>query len=193
MKGKCKYCKAPIGIQYPFFEFVTGCLTALLSALIVDTPTLVIALLLLYNGLVIAAIDFKYQIIPNRNNLFFLLIGIGLSAYCIYLGQFDLLIDGGFGFLIAFSTMFLLVMLNVWGAGDLKMMSAVGLILGFKLTLLTIWLGILLGAVMGLFLICIKNKSRKDKMAFGPALVAGMMISYVFGTDLINSYIGYFL
>ncbi len=189
MRGKCRYCKDSISFQYPLFELVTGLLTAALFVWISDPIQYSVALLLLYNGLVISAIDWNHHIIPDWNNLFYFALGVILSALRCYAGDYGLFIDGILGCLAAFLIMLVFVLINVWGAGDLKLMASVGLILGVKLILLAMWLGIVFGGAYGLFLVLSKRKSSKERMAFGPALITGILVSYIVGNNLINSYL----
>ena len=53
---------------------------------------------------------------------------------------------------------------------------------------LGLFLGFLLGAVIGVALIVSKRKSRKDKIPFGPFLAAGAVLAMFFGEPVIRWY-----
>ena len=74
------------------------------------------------------------------------------------------------------------------GGGDVKLMAALGLLLGWKSILLVMILGCLLGAVIHLILMLILKKSRV--LAFGPYLSAGAIITMICGQKIIDWYIG---
>lgn len=61
------------------------------------------------------------------------------------------------------------------GFGDVKLVFVMGFLLGVKGGLLAIYFGFILGAVVGLFLIFLRKKKIKSKIAFGPFLVLGTL------------------
>lgn len=73
-----------------------------------------------------------------------------------------------------------------FGGGDIKLMAACGLFLGWKLTLVSTFLAILLGSVYGIYLLAAKKADRKAHFAFGPFLCAGMEIGLLWGQKLIQ-------
>ena len=73
------------------------------------------------------------------------------------------------------------------GGGDIKLMAAAGLLLGWKLIILSLGLGCLLGSVIHLILMKVQNKDRV--LAFGPYLSLGIYISMIYGEQIIDWYI----
>lgn len=74
------------------------------------------------------------------------------------------------------------------GFGDVKLMAAAGLFLGWQLVVVALATGILVGGVYALYLLVVKQKGRKQKFAFGPALCLGIALSAFMGQPLINWY-----
>ena len=74
------------------------------------------------------------------------------------------------------------------GGGDVKLMAALGLLLGWKSILLVMMLGCLFGAVIHLALMAVLKKGRQ--LAFGPYLSAGAIITMICGDKIINWYVG---
>ena len=79
-----------------------------------------------------------------------------------------------------------------FGGGDIKLMAALGLALGWKLTLLTLFGGIVLGGIYAICLLVSKRAGAKDAFAFGPFLCLCAIISSAYGNGLIHSYLGLF-
>ena len=74
------------------------------------------------------------------------------------------------------------------GGGDVKLMAALGLLLGWKSILLVMGLGCVLGAVIHLVMMAVFKKGRQ--LAFGPYLSAGAVITMICGNRIIAWYIG---
>ncbi|MDR1358350.1 MAG: prepilin peptidase [Coriobacteriales bacterium] len=79
-----------------------------------------------------------------------------------------------------------------FGLGDVKLMAAAGLVLGWQLTLVATFIAVLVGGAWGIFLLATRRKGRKDHFAFGPALCAGIAASLFAGHPLITWYLGFF-
>ncbi|HTK38170.1 MAG TPA: A24 family peptidase, partial [Pyrinomonadaceae bacterium] len=80
------------------------------------------------------------------------------------------------------------------GLGDVKMMAAVGALLGWRLTALSIFLGAFSGAIIGSALV-IRNKDKgfQTQIPFGIFLGIGSVLSLLFGDAIINWYISTFI
>jgi leader peptidase (prepilin peptidase)/N-methyltransferase len=75
------------------------------------------------------------------------------------------------------------------GGGDVKLYALIGLVLGFKLVLLSFFLSTLFGAVIGGFAMLFNIVKRKQPIAFGPFIAAGTLTAYYWGSDLIDLYL----
>lgn len=75
------------------------------------------------------------------------------------------------------------------GLGDIKMMLMVGAYLGWQLSLLTIFLGSLLGAIIGMLLIWFRGGNMKMEIPFGVFLGPAAIISLFVGKPLIDWYV----
>lgn len=74
------------------------------------------------------------------------------------------------------------------GGGDVKLMAAAGLLIGWKNIILALALGSILGSIIHIVLM--KTCNRERMLAFGPYLSAGIFIAMLFGNQLISWYIG---
>ena len=183
--GRCRHCKAKLSPQYPLIEaanaagwvvclfvkgfsieFFLGC--ALFSAL-----------------LTLAVIDARTMEIPFGINVFIFILGLvrlftDLNNWPLYLI--------GFG---AVSGFFLLVYLITGGrgigGGDIKLMAAAGLLLGWKNILLSLMIAAIVATVVHLIRMAIVKAGKM--LAFGPYLSIGIFIAFLFGDIVINWYL----
>ena len=79
---------------------------------------------------------------------------------------------------------------GAFGGGDIKLMAAAGLFLGWRTILISMVFGILFGGGYGIYLLTSKKKGRKDQFAFGPFLCAGMIAGLLWGNQVIAWYFG---
>ncbi|NLB79319.1 MAG: prepilin peptidase, partial [Clostridiaceae bacterium] len=90
LKGKCRYCKDPISIQYPIVELITGIIWLIIYnryGFAIQTA----ALLYLYTVLIpVAFIDFKYMIIPDGLVITGLVGGAAVFLYHVFYKPFPL-------------------------------------------------------------------------------------------------------
>lgn len=77
---------------------------------------------------------------------------------------------------------------GAFGGGDIKLMAGCGLFLGWKLCLLSAFIGIILGGIWGLFLMAVKKRDKKSHFAFGPCLCAGMALCCLYGSQIMALY-----
>jgi len=129
---------------------------------------------------VAAIYDIKTRKIPNL--LIIGMFGIWAFIVCVLL-LIDIdrvalvLVDSGLGMLFGggiFISVYLICRRGL-GGGDVKFMAAAGLFLGLGGTLVSIFIGTVLAAIIGLILIMLKKITRKDKMPLAPFLLAGII------------------
>lgn len=134
--------------------------------------------------LVMAVIDFRTGLLPDRGNLY--LAGLGL----VMAGIMGELQDALFGAVLGAALLFVLRTLSRGGIGlgDVKYAAAFGIWLGWQGTLLALILAFVLGACLALVLLGMGRLGRRDRLAFGPFLSAGAYLSYVGGAAFWSSY-----
>ena len=133
----------------------------------------------------IALIDAETQLIPNR-----------LNAAVAVLAVLNLLLAparwaGALIGMVCISVPMLLLCLAIpgaFGGGDIKLMAAAGLFLGWQNTLLAMFFGIVFGGIYGIYLLAAKKAGKKDHFAFGPFLCAGIVIAMLFGGPVLEWY-----
>jgi leader peptidase (prepilin peptidase)/N-methyltransferase len=134
----------------------------------------------------ISVIDWRTYEIPAGLNIAILTLGIvqcvlDYKNWKLYL--IGMVCVSGFLFLL-----FLLTKGRGIGGGDIKLMFAAGLLLGWQKIILALMIGCIVGSIIHLILMKVSDKGRM--LAFGPYLSAGIFISILFGDTLITWYLG---
>lgn len=187
-RGKCRRCGAKLSVQYPVVELLNGVLWLLVAVLFRDDPlTVGLYCVLASMLLVLSVIDWREFIIPNGINLVIFLLGV--IRLVTDLENWPLYLIG----MVSVSAVFLLLHLltggNGMGMGDVKLVAAAGLLLGWPKMLLALIVGSLSGAVIHSMRI---RRGAERKLAFGPYLAAGIYLAAVVGAPLIDAYLRLF-
>ena len=132
-------------------------------------------------------IDWRIYEIPNPLNL--AILALGAVQLMLDLGNWSLYVIGMFSVSLIFLLLWFLTRGAGIGMGDVKLMGAAGLLLGWPRTLLAMLLGSILGSVIHIVRMRFGASSR---LAFGPYLAMGLMISAWFGSGMIAAYLGLF-
>lgn len=189
--GKCRKCKSKISAQYPLIELLNGILW-LLSFLFYDLSITTLLYCGLFSSLIaLSVIDFRTYEIPVGFNIFILVLGT-IRVIFEFLGDHNSWPEYIIG-LVSVSVPLLLIFYATKGrgigGGDVKLMGAAGLLLGWKLIVLAFFLGCLLGSVIHIARMKISGESHV--LAMGPYLSAGIVIAVLFGERIISAYFGY--
>jgi prepilin signal peptidase PulO-like enzyme (type II secretory pathway) len=198
LRGKCRHCQKTIAIDYPIIEALTAIQFVWVYWLLkvnfqffgqvegFYSLSLLSYWLLLFTGsLAIAIYDFKYLLIPDL----ILVPLVVLALLRLTVSQQWSVVPTAFG-----ASAFLFVL---WwftrgkglGVGDIKLAFLMGLVLGWPQILVAFMIAFLTGSVVGVILVLVRKKSLKDKIAFGPFLILGMLLSKLWGWPLWQWYI----
>ncbi|NLG89949.1 MAG: prepilin peptidase [Clostridiaceae bacterium] len=145
-------------------------------------------------------IDLKHMIIPNG----LVLLGMAGGALIIVYNLFTpfslyqpsrwytplIGMVSASGILFAIALVGLLIYGNdgAMGMGDVKLFIPIGMFLGWKLTLLSLFLSVMLGGITSILLLVLKIVKRKSAIPFGPFIVVGTFISGLAGYDILSWY-----
>lgn len=202
LQGRCRTCKSRISWQYPAVEFSSGLLFLLLYLKILpnfQVLNFVIIALFFWLLLVISVYDLHHKIIPN--SLVYLASGVSLLFVIVDSGYWNLIphLLSGFG-LFAFFALLWLISKGRWmGFGDAKLALAIGIMLGWPLSLTALVFSFWLGAFVGIAFLLGHRVSKliwtpsvqvglKTQIPFGPFLFTGSLIVFLWGEQLIARY-----
>ena len=183
--GKCRKCKAKISVQYPLIEGLNGVLYLVIFArygLSIDS----LLYCLLFSALIaLSVIDFRTYEIANGFSYF--ICGLGIVKVATDLSHWA---NHVIGFVSAYVVLRLLYEVSRGGAiggGDVRLMAATGLLLGWKANLLAFLLGCIIGSIV--HPIRMKVSKEGHMLAMGPYLSVGVMIAALWGNEFIAWYL----
>ena len=183
--GKCRNCKSKISVQYPIIEGVNGILYVMICAVNGLEWSSVIYCFMASALLVLSIIDWRTYEIPFGINVFLFVLGIAMTI--LDRGN---LVEHLIGMICVSGLLGILYLLTggrAIGGGDIKLMFACGLILGWKLILLAFFLGCIIGSVVHIVRMSVKKAGRM--LAMGPYLSAGILLAALWGNAWINWYL----
>ncbi|MGZ4213894.1 MAG: prepilin peptidase [Actinomycetota bacterium] len=195
LRGRCRYCGAPISARYPAIELLTAALFGLAAWRIRPATDLVAFPPLLWVLVVLSFIDLEHKLLPNR------IVGPSLATGVVLTGVAAALGPGAgawvralAGGAVAFGFFLLLAIISPrgMGMGDVKLSSVLGLALGY-LGWGRLFVGLLLsfvaGAVGGIGLIAARKAGMKSEVPFGPYLALGTIVSILFDGPLVRAWL----
>lgn len=183
--GKCRYCKTKISIVYPVVELINAILYLLVYlkfGLSYATPIYFIIVSCL---LTLSMIDLEHKIIPDR---FHVIIGICAIAI-ILLGNEVNYLEHIIGlFAISVPIYIIALVSGGMGEGDVKLFAVCGLLLGWKLIVMTMFFASILASIYSLVLMIFKKAEMKSEIPFGPFISASVIICALVGNNLLDWY-----
>ena len=221
LRGKCRGCSAGISFRYPAVELLTAVLfvavawhdglsaalpfdlvfcSALLALIFIDAEHMLLPNVITYPGIAFAvvariAIPFltgtpHFDDVPSLS-------GGALAGMPVWVVS---LAGAGIGALIGGGSLWLMGWtweklrgIEAMGLGDVKMMFMVGAYLGWRLTILTIFVGVSTGSIVGVFLMARqREKNMQMLLPFGVFLGLGAIAALLFGGPLVEWYAGQF-
>lgn len=183
--GKCRNCKSKISVQYPIIEGVNGILYVMICAVNGLEWSSMIYCFMASALLVLSIIDWRTYEIPFGINVFLFVLGIAMTI--LDRGN---LVEHLIGMICVSGLLGILYLLTggrAIGGGDIKLMFACGLILGWKMILLAFFLGCIIGSVVHIIRMSVKKAGRM--LAMGPYLSAGILLAALWGNAWINWYL----
>ncbi|HKR58842.1 MAG TPA: prepilin peptidase, partial [Pyrinomonadaceae bacterium] len=221
LAGRCRSCKKRISPRYPAVELLTALLfvgvtwhtgvtaalpfdlvfvSALIALIFIDAEHMILPNAITYPGIgfaIIARLAIPFLTgQPHFDDLPMLMAGLfsGWPVWAASLGgaAIGALIGGGSLWLMGW-TWEKLRGIEAMGLGDVKMMFMVGAYLGWRLTILTIFLGVFSGSVIGVAVALAQGRrDLKMYLPFGIFLGIGAIAALLVGQQIVEWYAGQF-
>lgn len=190
LRGKCNNCKAPISIRYPMVEALTG--LGFVTSFALYSPS--------YHALLLAAmcfvlislffIDLDTQLLPDSLTLGLLWLGITVHLMADTPVSIE---DSLWGAILGYSVFWSIATLfkvlrgkEGMGAGDFKLLAALGACLGWQMLPQII----LISAVAGtLIAVSVPYFRKGNPMPFGPWLALGGIVAAFWGSEINHWYL----
>ncbi|MCQ2523521.1 MAG: prepilin peptidase [Lachnospiraceae bacterium] len=185
LKGRCRKCGTKLSVQYPLIEALNGVLYVVVFIVKGAKVESLLYCLLFSALLALSVIDFRTYEIPVGFNYFIAALGI-INLFLNYTNWADYLIGlgsvSGFLLILYFATKGRAI-----GGGDIKLMAACGLLLGWKLVIFAFCAGCVIGAIVHVIRMKV---SKADKvLAMGPYLSIGVGVAALWGDTLLKWYL----
>jgi leader peptidase (prepilin peptidase)/N-methyltransferase len=221
LRAKCRSCKERISFRYPAVELLTAAMfvaiawhdglsaalpfdlvfvSALLALVFIDAEHMILPNAITYPGIVfalVARVAIPYlSATPHLDDLPSLSQGafaqMPMWATSLAGALIGALIGGGSLWLMGW-TWEKLRGIEAMGLGDVKMMFMVGAYLGWRLTILTIFFGVLTGSIIGILLMAWqRQRNMQMLLPFGVFLGLGAVAALLFGAPVVEWYAGQF-
>ena len=216
LRGRCRACGERISPRYPAVEALTAVLFGLTFLHAGLSPALFFDLVFVAALVALIFIDAEHMLLPNRITYPGIAFAFVARAVVPNLYGINFLAEGALagwpawavslagalcGALVGGGTLWLVGWLwekargvEAMGLGDVKMMFMVGAYLGWPLTTLTIFLGVLSGSVVGVAIMLRSGERDAAKMLlpFGIFLGLGALVSLFFGLPIAEWYAAQF-
>ena len=186
LRGRCRNCGCKLSVQYPLIEGLNGVLYVLIVVINVFNVDSLLYCLLISALIALSVIDWRTYEIPIGINIFIL--ALGLIATAIHYQDW---LNHVIGFLAVSVFIYIIILATKgrgMGGGDMKLMAAAGLLLGWKEIILAFILGCILGSII--HVIRMKVSKAEHVLAFGPYLALGILITVLFGQPILGWYLG---
>jgi leader peptidase (prepilin peptidase)/N-methyltransferase len=194
LNGRCKECKAPISKRYPLVELFTAILSAIVAWYFGFGTAVYGALLFSWALVALTFIDADHQLLPDSITLPLLWLGLIFNLFNVYTDINSAVIGAIAGYLalwLVYHAFRLVTGKEGMGYGDFKLLAALGAWMGWQALPMIILLSSLVGALVGISLILLKQQHRDNPIPFGPYLAAAGWLALVCGDSLTRGYLNW--
>lgn len=193
LRGKCRACKAPISPRYTVVEALNAVGWLLISlhfGMFYSSAVSFHAILccLVYSALIVVFfMDWDTQLISTPVVIFIGLLAIPEYIFrpSYYGVEISYMLIGLFTASVPLFLIWLISKGRAIGLGDVYLMAATGLFLGWQRTIAALFIGVILAAIAG---IIIKARGGSSQFAFGPWLSLGILIAMLYGWEICSAY-----
>ncbi len=176
LKGKCRYCNEGISFRYPLIEIATGIIFLLIFLKFGLEKSYFFYIMIMGYMIILTVIDIDKKVVPDSIILFMFI--TGFIAGLFELKDFNNIFEGIAG---ALAGGFVMLVLSFFsnsklGEGDVKLIAALGLWLGFIDVMNLILYAFIIGGIWAFVLIALKKSGPKDEIAFVPFIGAAYVV-----------------
>lgn len=189
LRGRCADCGGAIEWRYPLVEALTALLTPAVAAQLGFTTQGLLACLFTWALVALAFIDLERQLLPDSITLPLLWLGLLANYAGLFTDLHSALLGAALGYAVLWlvqQSFRLAAGKEGMGAGDLKLLAAVGAWCGWQSLATIILLSSLAGALAGGCLVLLRRRPRSAPIPFGPFLAAAGWLSLVWQANLFN-------
>lgn len=199
---KCRNCKEKISVRYLIVELISGLLFLALYIQFGVGLELLLYVVFVSMLIIVSFIDIDHMIIPIGVLIVSAVLSLALILVLIYsplsgstltysIGDHLLGVAVGFGgYLIIYAVARLIYKKEGFGFGDVLLMGAIGLTLGFKFTIIAALLSFYVALMFVLLLRIFGRRFQlKQEIPFGPYICIAALITVFYGESILNWYL----
>ncbi|WP_444917979.1 prepilin peptidase [Microbulbifer sp. JMSA003] len=189
--GKCANCGTAISKRYPLVELATGILTAVVVWQLGFTWQALAGCFFTWALIALTGIDFDKQLLPDNITLPLLWAGLLINIWGAFASLQDAVIGAIAGYLslwLVFHIFKIVTGKEGMGAGDFKILAAIGAWFGWQVLPMVILLSAIVGAIAGISWSIAVGRDRNLPIAFGPYLAGAGWIAMLWGDQIMSWY-----
>lgn len=145
--------------------------------------------------LALSLIDLEHYLLPNRIVFPLWVFGIAYEVLFrvlpLWKSLLGMAVGGGALLVVAYGGKWLFGRESM-GGGDIKLTAMMGVYVGWPQILLLFFIGAAIASVVGITLMIGWGKKGHDPIPFGPFLAAGCIVTALWGSSILNWYLGFF-
>jgi leader peptidase (prepilin peptidase)/N-methyltransferase len=192
LRGRCRACKAPISVQYPLVESLTGLASVAVVAHFGAGWEGGVALLATWILIAASGIDFRTTLLPDQFTLPLLWLGLLSAATAsLYVPPSQAIWGAALGYLSLWSVYWLFKLVTGkegMGFGDFKLLAALCAFVGPQGLIPIVLMSSLVGAVIGSTVLIVRGRDRQTPIPFGPFLAIAGWLQFLYGDWIIATY-----
>lgn len=203
LRGRCRYCGARVPGRVFWVEVGSALFLALAYWYFGLSAQFAFIAFYGFVFIVLGVIDLEHKRILNvivyPMSVVALILNLAIDVFQLPVGTIynivglhiaSSIIGGAAGFV--FLLIPALISPKGMGFGDVKMAGLIGLATGFPLVFVALLLGAVLGALVALVLLLTGLKKRKEGIPFGPFLSLATIATLIWGSQILDLYLGIF-
>jgi leader peptidase (prepilin peptidase)/N-methyltransferase len=191
LRGRCSNCTAAISKRYPLTELACGLLSAFIAWHFGFGWQACMALILSWGLLTMSLIDAEHQLLPDVLVLPLIWLGLIVNSFGLFVSLHEALWGAVAGYMALWSVFWLFKLItgkDGMGHGDFKLLAMFGAWGGWQILPLTILLSSMVGAVVGVILLRLRNAKTSTPIPFGPFLAIAGWIALLWGGQITDFY-----
>ncbi len=192
LRGRCSECKTPISKRYPIVELITGILSLYVIYHFGVNWQGAAALVFTWCLIALTMIDYDTYYLPDSITLPLFWLGLIVNYYGFFTDFSSAFWGGIFGYMSLWllnQGYILLRGQDGMGAGDFKLLALLGAWMGWQMLIQIALFSSLVGAVIGISLMFIKNRDKNHHIPYGPYLAIAGWIAFLFGDEINRQYL----
>lgn len=192
LRGRCRYCKGRISIQYPLVECLSGIASAIVVWKFGPTWAALAGLCFTWTLIAAAGIDLRTQLLPDQLTLPLLWLGLLIALIPLFIDTHAALLGAAIGYLALWCVYWAFKLLTGkegMGFGDFKLLAALGAWMGPIALLPIILISSFFGAIVGVIALRARGQDHSTPIPFGPFIAAAGWVWFVAGDRLFSAYL----